>query len=193
MSINIDKQKLRDALPLWTIGTRSGDMVLSYFADGYYTSRASSAAPGNSYGSLWTIGALFDFGTYQCKAYISAPGANRGMHVFGFEYHHGWAGEGLIWFQNTAGVYGVGTRTQVDGTYPYTITTLGGEDWTTEKTFKIEWTSGSVKFYVDGVLKATHTTYIHQTPMCLYIETFTLATPPGVEFGIWSLKEFQEL
>lgn len=189
MSINIDEQKLRDVLPLWTIGTRSDNMVLSYFADDYYTSRASSAAPGDSYGSLWTIGALFDFGTYQCKGYIQSPGANRGMHVFGFEYHHGWAGEGLINFQNTAGTYSVVNKTAA-GT---TQTNLGGEDWTSEKTFKIEWATGSIKFYVDGALKATHTTYVPQVSMCLYIETYTYATPPGVEFGVWSLKEFQEL
>ncbi|MDH5782057.1 MAG: family 16 glycosylhydrolase [Candidatus Bathyarchaeota archaeon] len=189
MSINIDKQKLRDALPLWTLATRTSQYTLSYYADGYYTTRVSSVAPTNIYGSLWTIGAVFDFGTYQCKAYIKNPGANRGIHVFGFEYHHGWAGEGLIWFQNVGGTYTVANKVNETTTQ----TDLPGEDWTTEKTFKIEWASASIKFYVDGALKATHTTNIPQNPMSLYIESYTGGTAPGVEFGIWSLKEFQEL
>ena len=51
-----------------------------------------------------------------------------------------------------------------------TTVTLSGQDWTTEREFKIVWDSSKVDFYVGGVLVSSHTTDVPQDPMTRFIE-----------------------
>ena len=99
----------------------------------------------------------------------------------GFEFHHGYTVDGVVMFFTDGTAYKV--RTGTGGSFgtggANTDTTLSGQDWTTEKLFKIEWTSAQVKFYVAGSLVATHTTNIPNLAMPFFLEAGVAGTASG--------------
>jgi len=137
----------------------------SAYHDGKYLVCRSMA--GSYAAQLFSFGRRYHFGIYQARAKITQPGRGKVAWLLGFENHPGWASEGVIGFLNGSGTCKARTRDGVGAE----STTLTGEDWTTEKTFKIAWSSTSVKFYIDDVLKATHTKRVPTMTMCWFIET----------------------
>lgn len=107
----------------------------------------------NHFGSWITMGMNFTYGKYEWKGLITNPAA-RIVHYMGFEKHHGWGNEGMIIAACQEGTYSFRTYNDTGG---LETTNLGGEDWTSEKTFMVNWTANYCEFYVDDVLKANHT------------------------------------
>lgn len=146
-----------------------------------YTSR-NTGTLANAFTSLFSIGKPFYYGSYEqtIRLFPSAL-ANRGYYPFAFELCHGFAGWGLIGFCLDGTTYK--TITSYNGST--TPTTLTGQDWfSAARKLRIDWESDSVKFYVDGVLKSTHTTNIPIKPQNWFMEVFTGGTAPGaVDFG----------
>jgi len=173
------------------ISTRTGTDSLTYYdsQDGAYTIYMTSSVAANQFFSFWTMEQQFGFGTYQWKGKISNDSnANLMYFVGGLEWHHGRMGDGIICF------YFNGTHYKIVNTYNMldTETVLTGQDWKIERTFKIEWSSTQVKFYIDGTLKATHSTNIPQYPMCFFAESFTGGTPPAYE-SFLKIRYFEEI
>lgn len=172
------------------LGTREEKGLPFYDStDGSYVVRVLSGAPDSTYVSWWTIGETFGFGTYQWTGYDANIAANREI-IFGFENHHGNSDEGIISFAHVSSSFTAANKwnsnTQSTG--------LSGMDWTSETTFKVEWSASAVKFYVDGNLEATHTTAnaIPQEPMCFFSEALTAGAQAGATFGVW-LRNFEEI
>ena len=130
--------------------------------------------------SWLAFGEIFDFGIYEWKAKCENNVSNTHIYLGIFEHHHGWCNEGII----TIRFDGVATRWQL-----YTSSELGETEATTindvnfsvENTFKIDWTPSHVSFYVNGTLKATHTTAVPQEAMQLFAEVGTGPLPPLCE------------
>jgi len=59
-----------------------------------------------------------------------------------------------------------------------TDTTLVGQDWTTERHFKLEWTTTAVTLYIDGAQVASHTTNLPSPPQCPFLEIAHKTTAP---------------
>jgi len=185
---------LRNTLGLPTIPLLSaivarihGKATMFYHDNYYVLSQYPNEA--NQSPSLITLGIDFDYGTYQCKGKIDNTPAGVIQIVFGFENLHGWSSEGIMDFYFGGSVYTM--RTSWAGSE--TTTTLAGQDWTSERTFKFIWTSTSVKGYVNGALVATHTTDISQSAMNLFCELSTTGSPPAVQTYVRTFKEFEEL
>jgi len=114
------------------------------------------------------------YGTYEWQARIVNPGAEKNLYVgFGERASAFWT-DAIFVFDRFGTYYfttykdGVGTQT-----------TLTGQDWTVERTFKVEWSPGSAKLYVDGTLLATHTTNVPDVKMVRFIEIGHTATAPA--------------
>ena len=60
-------------------------------------------------------------------------------------------------------------------------TTINDVNFSAENTLKIDWTPLHVSFYVNGTLKATHTTAVPQKAMQLFAEVGTGSSPPLCE------------
>jgi len=150
------------------IAVRMQEDALVYYDDPYMVCRGKvlvAAPPLGHQHCSWVTLADYAFGTYEWKGKIL--GCDHGEeYPGGFEHHHGWPLEGLITFIYVEGVYK--SWTSWAGTQ--TLTTLAGQDWTVERTFKVVWAADSVKFYVDGVLVATHTTNVPQEAMNFFSE-----------------------
>ncbi|UCE43724.1 MAG: hypothetical protein JSV57_05065 [Candidatus Bathyarchaeota archaeon] len=150
---------------------------LIYYDDPYIICRVMNTST-NVYASWLGWGRLYGFGVYEWKGKIENPGANRVIIPGGFERHHGWALEGTIHPYNTGGIYKFRTCRE-DGVMEQT--NLTGQDWTVETTFKIEWTSNHVRFFVDGTLEATHTLAVPQSQMQLFAEAGVAGSLPTKE------------
>ena len=170
------------------LASRVGNNALTHYDsnNGSYVCKVGSVA-GNSFYSLWTVGQTFDYGTYQWNGSVFGTSSDMNQ-IFGFEYLHGFAGEGLISFECLEG--GCKVKSAWGGSAEQT--SLGGEDWTSEMIFKVEWTSTSVKYYVDGVLKDTDTTYVPQAAMCIFIEAYSGSSTPADWFGC-KIRLFEEI
>lgn len=173
------------------IGTRTDTDGIVYFAsdyDGYVLYLTGTVA--DKYYSLWTIGQVFGFGTYQWKIKLVGVVANQN-HTFGLEFHHGLAAQGIIQFFVQGGVlpsYQVSTNYGGAGE----TTILAGQDWTVERIIKVVWTPSSVKYYIDNNLVATHSLYVPQKPMCFFMESFTGAVAPAASSFLY-IKNFEEI
>lgn len=60
-------------------------------------------------------------------------------------------------------------------------TVIDDVDFTLENTFKIDWTSSYISLYINGTLKATHTTAVPQEAMQLFAEVGTGSSVPSCE------------
>lgn len=133
---------------------------------GYLTIIQRDDTTGSSYNTEVFFPAVIGYGTYEWKAKATTPSANR-MQYLGF------AEEACTQFKDSIFVKVEGT-TYVFQTYKanaLTGTNLGAQDWTTEKTFKIEWAANLAKLYVNDVLLATHTTNVPDKPLIVFMES----------------------
>jgi len=105
-----------------------------------------------------------DYGTYEWVARIVNPTANRYLYVGLSEKAATIYRAGEIFALNELGSYKLKNRVKA----AVTSTTLVGQDWTTERKFKIVFSSAAVELYVDGSLVAKHTTNI-PSPSNLHI------------------------
>ena len=137
----------------------------------------------------WATHEQFGYGAYEWKGKIL--GCDHGEeYPGGFENHHGFPLEGLITFLYLDGVY----KSWTSWAGSQTFTTLAGEDWTTEKTFKIVWDSTHVYFYVNNVLKATHTTNIPQDTMGFFFEACPYRGSATIEAAAYyRINSFEKL
>lgn len=160
-------------LPLNFRTDRSG---LIYYNDPYIIIRCNVDA---YHAISWlAFGKTFGFGTYEWKAKAANAVNNCSIYLGLFEYRHGWAAEGAIFLRWVDTAWNFHTC-KVDGTTENTV--ISGVDFTAEHTFKVEWTSTIVKFYVDGSLKASHSTAVPQVSMQLFAEIYIGAVAPSAE------------
>jgi len=202
MSINIDKEDFRNALFAdWKsiaehyipYVARMDEYALCYIKDGYFICRCrANLTDGlNHYSSWLIVGKLYGYGTYEWIGKIKNPGSQRRMYL-GFEKTHGWGDEGLAVFANVLGTYK--TITYDDNGNEETQT-LSGQDWTSDTIFKIEWTATYVKFYIDDILKTTHSTRVPTGPAHFLLEIGANHTPAPTTEPFCYVKEnsFKEL
>lgn len=159
-------------LPLYY---RTDQQGLIYFVDPYIVIRVHTEA--NHWISWLGVGKTFGYGTYEWKAKAENAVANTSIYIGGLEYHHGWSNEGI------ACIRWDGTKWEAHSSWGGSgeSTEITGITFTNENTFKIEWTDSYVKYYVNDVLKATHTTYVPQAPMQLFAEVGTAGSAPASE------------
>jgi len=160
---------------------------LIYYEDPYFIIRCH-----NGTNDLWcswlAFGETYGYGTYEWK--MKAVNQTYTAMYFGFEYHHGWLSEGILsilWDNTTwsALTSHAGSTQQ---------TSLNDIDFSVERTIKIEWNATAVLFYVDGVLEATHTTYVpNGYEMQLFCEIGFYDTPADEPFAYWREGSFHEI
>lgn len=152
---------------------RLSDHGLTYFEDPYIIIDAHETYA--SITSWLSFGRTYHYGTYKWRG--KAQGAANYCSIFLglFEYHHGRMNDGgiFIYWNNTEWLI----TTKWAGVTKDTIIT--GVDFTVEHEFKLEWTKNRIRLWIDGVLKATHTTGIPQKPMQLFNEVIQAACPAG--------------
>jgi hypothetical protein len=125
------------------------------------------------------FGEIFDFGTYEWKARCENNVSNTFIYLGIFEHHHGWCNEGIIAVRfDDSTKWRFYTSNEAGETE---ATVISDVDFTAENTFKIDWASSYVSFYVNGALKATHTTAVPQEAMQLFAEVGTGPVAPCCE------------
>lgn len=197
MAIDLDPDKLRKAILPWISPAEEYVPVMfrcigdgsHYYVYPWIVSRAQASA--NNWITWLAWGKGYGYGTYEWKAKAENPVANAHIYLGIFERHHGWASEGgifLLWdgTQWKFRTYAIGDPTPED-------TVITGITFTDENTFKIIWTESYVKLYINGDLKATHTTKVPNEDMQLFAEAGTLGSAPASEpacyFRAGSFKE----
>lgn len=191
--INQSVLRLTKNIPLHWV-TRMNIHGLVYYEAPYYVIRVHTQAGGHNT-SMCGLGYSFGYGTYQWKAKLTNPIDKTGIYVGILERRHGWPNEGAIFVRCINGTYQFETTEQGLAT-PVETTNLGGEDWTSEKTFKIIWAASSVKLYIDDVLKATHSNVVPAEPLCnLFFEAATDASiaPASEPYVYFREQSFEEL
>ncbi len=193
MSIKIDKGKIKDALrilrspdesiPMWSHLTSKVQGGIFITPDGYLAAVAQRGWTNTGSEATLHIGNL-EYGTYEWKARIVNPTANRKLYVGLSEKAPGCYEAGLIFMQCNAGTYQ--TESRHEGTS--TLTNLTGQDWTVERTFKVAFSSTSIQYYVDGALVATHTTNIPLPTNLhiIFIEAWQLATADATDGEVYA-------
>jgi len=117
------------------IATRVNEYGLVYQdSDDYsYVVRVSGDSAEDQYISMWTF-EVFGYGTYQWKGKLGGIELNQ-SHIFGFEWHHGYATEGIIAFELKGGAQ-YQTKTSWGGNLE--TQSLTGQNWTgVYTTFKV--------------------------------------------------------
>lgn len=199
MSMTIDKSKFLKAI--FDIGPHEEYLPLAYridkegliyYEDPYIVIRLHDIA--DIWASWLAFGKTFHFGTYEWKARLVEPVMDATIILGVLEKRHGWADEGIIALKHAGSdhKYYFVTSSEAKGGTGNETTEITAIDFTVEHTFKIEWTSTYVKFYIDDVLKATHTTKVPQDPMQLFAEVATIGAPgvePECHFKNKSFKE----
>jgi len=110
----------------------------------------------------------FTYGTYEWKGYVSEVVTDWDIYLgFCEEFPAGWRNAIFIWYDGSQAKWLF--ETIKAGTKE--TTEITGINFLAERKFKIEWTSTYVKFYIDDVLKATHSTQVPTTRMIGFIET----------------------
>jgi len=144
----------------------------------------------NHWISWLAFGKTFGFGQYEWKAKADNNETNSYLYLGGLEYHHGWYNEGIICLRWSGTEYAVCT-TWSGGE---TATSVNDIDFTIERTIMINWTSSYVEYYIDGVLKANHTSNVPQAPMQLFAEVGIGASAPTTEPIVYFRnKSFKEI
>jgi len=147
-----------------------GNRSFVYYVDPYFVSHAHQETI-NEYASWLTL-RQFGYGIYEFKAKVS--GCDHGFEAMALEYEHGRSNNGLVGFVLNDGNYEV-WATWSGG---QSTGTLAGQDWTSETTFKFDWNSSRVIYYINGTSLYTISTNVPQSSMCLVGEAacFTGAT-----------------
>ena len=171
---------------------RTDDQALVYYESPYYVLRIKSDTP--HVVSIWSHGYSFGYGTYQWKAKVENPNSKTNIYVGLLERRHGWPFEGAIFVEASAGDYKF-TTSEEGLTTPSETTILEGQDWTTEKTFKVEWAETYVKLYVNDSLEATHSGVVPAETMGnLFFEIANWGTtPPDETFLYIKEQSFEQL
>jgi hypothetical protein len=174
MSIKIDKGKLCTALGISTLPkvlTRySGDAGF-VFAEALDGVLHVAVLVHTTATALTVVEAFFTKRyspptTMQCTAKSSAKIANLYQYLFGLEDAPGFR-NGTAFRNNTADNT-ITLMNAANGTTTSTSTTA--YDPTVKHTYKIEWTSTQINYYIDGTLVATATTNIPTVPMQPFVE-----------------------
>lgn len=168
MSINIDWDKWHKAIVFYwfelfesspaDVHEEQSNPTHIWFDDPWLTFFFPNGTTGASYATMHSMIRYLPPTTLECSGYINAAIANSNQWVIGMEAQMGGvdaAGNvGQTYFNHSSGnVYQACTRNAAGSE----CDTIAAQDWTSEKDFKIEWTTTSVKYYVDDVLKITHT------------------------------------
>ena len=133
----------------------------------------------NQWISWLAFGELFDFGVYEWKAKCENNVSGTHIYLGILERHHGWCNEGII-----AVKFDDATRWQFytsDSSGNTEATVIDDVDFTVENLFRIDWSSSRVSLYINGTLKATHTTAVPQEAMHLFAEVGTGSSAPSCE------------
>lgn len=149
-------------IPLFVTG-RSGCAVLR---DGYLMlilrdSRTGDVATANA----WFPEAVGPYGTWQWIGRITTPAASRLQFV-------GFGEESPVQYKDSIQIHHNGVNYYLD-TYKnnvLTSTILAGQDWTVDRTFKLEWALNFARLSVDGVVVATHITNVPDVPLVIFME-----------------------
>ena len=145
-----------------------------------------AAAP-NCHGSWITMKQYGPYGTWEWIGKINETDAGE-ENPGGFEYNHGYGGEGLACYMHLSGSYE--TWTAANGTMgcspDYEVTKLSNQDWTADTAFKIVRDSTHVYFYIDDELVSTHTSKVPTKAMGFFFEACSYMyaygqTPPTKE------------
>ncbi|MEM2849043.1 MAG: hypothetical protein QXI36_02065 [Candidatus Bathyarchaeia archaeon] len=140
----------------------------------------------------WITLKEYGYGTYQWIAKVG--GTTWGEeYACGFEHHHGFPLEGLITFLRLYDAGGLKHRCWTSWNGNQQTTDLTEENWTTERTFKIEWTSTYVKFYINNVLKATHSTVVPQDSMGFFSEACAYRGGTTESVAYYKLNTFEKI
>lgn len=171
---------------------RMDEQALVYYKPPYFVVRAhANMNDSNHFGSFTSAGVAFGYGVYEWKAKIKNPVPRTVIYPGGFEKTHGWGDGGSILIQVDEGTYKFITFDD-DGKRDMTI--LSGEDWTTEKTFRVVWSATQVDLYIDGRLKASHSRRVPTEPMQFFAEVGTYINPaPTLEPYVFFRKESFEI
>jgi hypothetical protein len=160
---------------------------LSFFDGTYFICHTKPSTLCESASAI-TLHKVFGGGTYEWTGKMSPAAGltNNTQCGMGFEKYHGNAELGIIAFVLDAdGAYRTYTGTGGATTKKEVIVTSPVQDWTTEKIFRVEWTSGQVIFKVwNGAswdIVNTHTTNVPPTsaPESFFLET-TVGIPAAV-------------
>lgn len=172
---------------------RTDVVGLIYYEDPYIVIRLHDIA--SKIASWLAFGKTFSFGTYEWKAKMVNPVTDSTIYLGILEKRHGWSDEGLIalYHDGSDHKYYFKTTNEVKGGAGNETTEILAIDFTVEHTFKIEWTTTFVKFYIDDVLKATHTTKVPQDPMQLFAEVITIGAPGNEPESHFRAGSFREL
>jgi len=135
------------------ITQRAQNQAHVYYDEPYFTCTAETRpADVTPEFCSWITFKQYGYGTYQVVGRCSmCPDGDE--FIWGFEHHHGYGAEGVIVFwcdHGTAKVYQSWAGTTCESFYP-------GADWTSETTFKIDWSSTRVVYYTDGTILDTLT------------------------------------
>ena len=155
-----------------------------------YTLYLLPSTPNDNYGSLLMTEPKLGYGTYEWKATCTGIGTANVGFIFGFELHHGRAGDGLIVFYWDGAIY----KTQTKSADVETAHTLSGQDWSIERTFKFAWDATGVTFYIDGAqVGDKHTTNFPTSSNSFFLEIYTSggAAPATVHF--LKARDFKQL
>jgi hypothetical protein len=186
MSIKLDKKKLLDALVpdihFHERAPRPGAVSVSrkgvYYDPPNIVLGSASGVTGPEARCIQTLRRWTRPASVKCRGRINLASAEAAQWVLGMEPEGGGTdflgNQGWAFLCNLSnGTYSARSN---DGVATES-TSLAGQDWTTEREFKIDWTATYVRFYVDGALVAEHTTRIPNVPMFVYVET---SVPSGV-------------
>jgi hypothetical protein len=169
-----------------TLVVRADQFGVYYFEtqNNTYTLYLANGAPDNTYASAWTGVQTFRFGNYTWTGYFEQSTASDAGHIFGFEWHHGRAGDGIIafWWNTThyiARTSYTTNRATSDAGLSNSKTVLAAQNWTGtggNKTFSVGWSATDVSYYIDGALVANHQSNVPQYPMAFFIESYTITS-----------------
>ena len=135
--------------------------------------------------SFWeTIG----YGTYEWKAKLENPVAKTDIFL-GFVEEYAGQYTDSIFLECLDGTYYF--RTRKAGAL--TSTALAGQDWTSERTFKVIWSATSAELFVDDVSKATHNTNVPTVNGVFFIEAYHYDAVAPASGAKAYFKDFKKL
>lgn len=174
---DVEKSWISPADYYLPLAFRVNDQGLIYYDAPYLVIRVHNES--DQWISWLAFGETFDFGVYEWKAKCENNVSNTHIYLGIFERHHGWSDEGIITVRfDDATNWRFYTSNETGGTE---ATTIDDVDFAVENTFRVDWTSSYVSFYVNGTLKATHTKAVPQEAMQLFAEVGTGSSPPSCE------------
>jgi len=159
--------------------------ALVYFEDPYFVCRVRAGGPEEQWCSVLTLQNTFGFGNYRWSAKAWNPGDFRHHWLGGFERHHGFLTDGAIGFWIEDGEYKV--ISSWDGALEHTP--LPEQDWTSERTFGVNWQSNLVEYSVDGRIIATHAERVPKGAMNFFFEAGRIGGITSIDHAVYFRRE----